>query len=642
MQHLLRATTKRVSSSLVSDRKNLEWSRRVRIIISVEEDMMTVWCADATRLRERGKSDTVLLKIVTSADGETFVLRKCEEFVWLCEQLSLSFPGVVLPTPPCADGVAFPSQRSGAVGAYLERARQAADRFAKRLAVHDELVGAECVVAFLYAPDQVFARAKPRLEAEAKDGSPLKRVEVGPGLSWLEKITQTLSGDGKRTARLSAVRCQEIDAALEDLMVMRTTTSCDGEAVREQSLALSESSAAQRTLEDASAREAEREDRCEQAGKRALALGTLLERRGEALAKVGAAAKALARADADERAADVLHRLGTRMLDQEQNVEDEALSAKGPLFEAVDEARLAARACRAALRHRAAVRAAVGDANGRAARAKTKHARSEAALALARDKRRVALEQSRADAVDARRVSDAFASARPVVEAAVPAAPAENAARAIKVDSRYAESPLTLALRAGSSDSNSRLGDTTTCAGVNVPDVVVQHCAPARLTETLTCGYAGQPQSEQARINDYELQLAFAERQARAARREATAAADDQAHAEVALLDATRRLARDLRTAHAYRAVDLARSLLEVVKLSAQRAAADRQAWQAISLALTAPEQRPHPQTPPAFSHDDQPIFDTPKALAPTDRHLTPTDADTSWYDLVPNTRAVK
>lgn len=635
----------------------------------------------ATRHRERGKSDTVAFKIVTSE--ENLVVRLCEDFFWLCEKLALSYPGVVLPSPPCAGGISFPSQRSGEMGAYLERCRKAADKFVRRIASRREIVGNECVVAFLYAPDQVFERAKPRLEAEASQGVSVKLrreswaafAKPGSNVGWLERLTNLVDIPGGKP-RTAAQTGEDIDEALGKLAVLeetpqptqqqqqqqrRQTSTRDmlaaAEAEMERQLreqaAQTESSFAHRVLEAAADREALQEERCELAAKRCSALAKTLERRSATLAAGGAALKDLSRADADATAAAVLRRLGDRLLDEEQGADDEArLRFGSALAVSVDEARLSTRACSAALRQRAAVAAAVGDANGRAARAKTKHARCEAALAAARDKRVAAVAQVRRDAENARRVSDAFVredEERPVVEAR-PALGASHAVRAVPV-AYETDSPLALALRRtaeGRPTARNRALEAleTACAPVRrLPETL--DCSPpvARAAETLTCGAVLRSQSSSssatgrlgARVDDLEQALAAAETQAAEARAEAAAANDAQTVAEAALLDATKRVASELRRERASRAADLAADLKTLAHHVLARAKRERAAWGALHEALEPPRQ---PMHHPAHV----PAFDTPPRFAPSGRGGRPSSssqltsrqqAEADWFELL-------
>lgn len=585
------------------------------------------------------------------------------------------------------------------MGAYLERCRASADKFVKRLSTLPEVVGAECVVAFLYAADDVFARTKPRLDAEASDGASVKLKREsslafgagpGTGTNWLERISNAMPMSLADLAlrqskqRISHTRCGEIDDALiklakiEDLstgtpavaspellqpqdaasaeeMLMVVEAEMERQ-LREQATA-SESSQAQKVLDDAAARGLEQEERCELAARRSAALGVAFEKRAEALAKAGAAVKALSRADADAKAASVLRALGDRLLDEDKSVDEGGRSLfRGAMVDAIDDARLSARACGLALRQRAAVAAAVGDANGRSARARTKHARCEAALAAARERRREAAEQSRRDLESARRVSDAFADApppraRPVVDAAMPASRHSYGAtiRAIKLSndapprrqSYDAESPLALALDRTQPSVGDRARDVVqaACAPVRrLPETL--NCRPpvARTAETLTCGVVAAPKAG-GPVADVEAALALAERQAAEARTEATMANDAQAAAETDLLDATRRVARELTVAHSLRALELAHSLKSIAHRVLDSASRERQAWLALSHALDPPKQRRQ-------SHfDTRQTFDTPPNKVPQSTFAAAARSSsdsTSWYDLVDSQPVIK
>lgn len=659
-----------------------------------------VFCAQATRFRERGASDTVLLKIVTGG-GDAFVSRKCEDFFWLCEQISLLYPGVVLPSPPCADGIQFPSQRSGEMGAYLERCRCAADRFVKRISLRPEIAGAESVVAFLYAADSTFHREKARMEAEALDGAPVKlkksELAFGRRVGWMKRIsyqTAEMTGSNQQQQQQQSKSRPDLLKKLAAIEELKTTSgtattastfsedftsaedmlgAADAEMERQlrEQATVTDSSEAQKILDDALQREAEREERCELGRKRSAALGAALARRADALAKAGAAVKALSRADADATAASVLRLLGDRMLEEEQSVDDEATRRFGrTIADALDDARLSARACSIALRQRASVAAAVGDANGQSARAKTKHARCEAALAAARERRSQAVEASRRDAESARRVSDAFASepsSVPVVDALPPTSNTDRRAsqtRAVRLEggssrlSVDAESPLALALERRESTPMSRAKHAVdvTCAPVRrLPDTLDCGAPVARAAETLTCGFVAKETKTGlgGKIIEIEQALTLAESQAAEARAEAAAAANAQAAAEQALLVATRRVASELTHAHATCAKDLATDLRDAIREIINRHRSQRKAWQEVRRILDpqVPEEAATPKPlKPRQKQDDRlmqvanarPTFDTPPvkgaAYNRTSSVTSTSDATTSWYDLVADT----
>ena len=69
--------------------------------------------SEASRLKVRGKADTVSLRVVN--DGSSFVNRTVEDFVWLCDMVVLMFPGAVLAPPPWRVARARATARSSSI-----------------------------------------------------------------------------------------------------------------------------------------------------------------------------------------------------------------------------------------------------------------------------------------------------------------------------------------------------------------------------------------------------------------------------------------------------------------------------------------------------------------------------------------------
>mmetsp|Transcript_11780 Transcript_11780/g.14385 ORF Transcript_11780/g.14385 Transcript_11780/m.14385 type:complete len:628 (+) Transcript_11780:1-1884(+) len=564
-----------------------------------------------------------MLTIVNSSIDGTTVNRGCEDFLWLTEQLSLIYPGLILSVAPAIEGVQFPSARSGdSLANYLERCRSTADRYVQRLSSHEEIAGAECVVAFLYATDSVWEREKPRLEAEARIESVLGNRSIArvpneafnSGLSWTSlkqtifhggqedlNILTTAGGKEATLDQLSGAQgtgewSLQLDNELKRLATQEQRHAADGTILD------AESSQVRRAVAMAAFREAERERRAFIVKKNCDLLGYAFQQRAEAMGRVSTTAKALGRTDVDDTVSKLLLALAARLGDEAGAVNDVAAPALNKkLANAIDETRLASRTARAALLSRAAVADALGDANGAAARAKTRHARAEATLAALRERRSAAIQAASTTPITETtshlsknnqiRVVEAFPSVENTQNN-------HNLTRAVRLESE--NTPLEAALaargrnnrrRRSSLGTNARDAATATCAAaarlpeqLNCGSTEVQRTV-GRMTEVATCGGI-KPSPKLDSVTELNLQLRAAQRQADTARRDASLATERQAKFEAAVAITTRRLARNLLNASAYRASDLKNSLADYARSNISHARAQAQAWQAVHDAI--------------------------------------------------------
>jgi len=134
--------------------------------------------------------------------GEFSVVRRFNDFVWLCDQLAVACPGAVIPALPDKQvmGKFTPD--------FVESRRRALERFITRVASHPQLVYASAFVSFLQADDNMLTCAK----NEAKDK---KKSSTNP-IAWLESLTNNKIELDKTAADM---RFEEIQAYLTALEV---------------------------------------------------------------------------------------------------------------------------------------------------------------------------------------------------------------------------------------------------------------------------------------------------------------------------------------------------------------------------------------------------------------------------------------
>eukprot|EP00628_Pelagophyceae_sp_CCMP2097_P039378 CAMPEP_0184256338 /NCGR_PEP_ID=MMETSP0977-20130417/8677_1 /TAXON_ID=483370 /ORGANISM="non described non described, Strain CCMP2097" /LENGTH=672 /DNA_ID=CAMNT_0026561925 /DNA_START=75 /DNA_END=2090 /DNA_ORIENTATION=+ len=580
---------------------------------------MAAVVAEAMRLSERGKPDCAAAK-VQSASASGYVLRKRDDFVWLSEQLSMRFPGAVLPPTPGSLGALPAARNVAASDEYLARWSQCATRYVARIVGREEFAQSECVTAFLYAPDEpTFSAAKTKLDADAKRDSllagrrhaptneqagrvagaldSLRRLVRGPQTQPASEDAQTADRGGsigrvaapekakvKRPPRPPPPDGAAIDAALD---VLRRRGRLDESAVAA-------------AFEAALDREHHR-DECEvELARRANAIAVATARRDDEVRHVAAALRALARYEFDPRASQPLADLSEAMA---RAGGGGAAATAAVLATAVEDARLSTLCAVSALRDRAVVAAAVGNAKARAARERTLHARAEAALAMAREKQR-----------DARIGDDS--RQLPVVDAVRWAAPAEPrfsapspVTRAVALTSAEREgfvSPLAAAMAQG---AEARVAEPLRCDG-------------GRISELVSCGAVKKSPANDAVKRRVQADAAMRDQEAKAAQARAVAASADEAERRTmqALEDATQRVAVEFAFHHRLRGADLAQELKLVARENIAAARAQREAFEVVRARLALPsraEARDY-EVPardyeaPARDYDDDNVFAAP------------------------------
>lgn len=126
--------------------------------------------------------------------GNSAVLRRYSDFLWLYERLHKERAGAILPPLPEKQAVARFS------AAFVEDRRMNLERFLRRVAVHPELYDAACLDTFLRADDITFQAMKNSKVsgvggAAGLDGTMMMSV-AGGGASAVSGMTSTASGFG--------------------------------------------------------------------------------------------------------------------------------------------------------------------------------------------------------------------------------------------------------------------------------------------------------------------------------------------------------------------------------------------------------------------------------------------------------------
>ncbi len=113
------------------------------------------------------------------------VIRRYSDFHWLFNQLSVEYPGAIVPPIPEKQAVSrFNAE-------FVEGRRRQLEKFLVRVSVHPELAAAECLRVFLSADDVAFSQAK-----NAKDASDAATSGKGGGvMKWFNETKTAISKD---------------------------------------------------------------------------------------------------------------------------------------------------------------------------------------------------------------------------------------------------------------------------------------------------------------------------------------------------------------------------------------------------------------------------------------------------------------
>lgn len=117
-----------------------------------------------------------------SATQEIIVDRRYSDFIWLYEQLTIEFPGVVIPPLPEKQTFGFAKLGFNSES-YLEARQRGLELFLKRVAAHHLLVNSKKFISFLNTDEMTFNNIKNDINTNKKTDP----------MAWLENTAKKIT-----------------------------------------------------------------------------------------------------------------------------------------------------------------------------------------------------------------------------------------------------------------------------------------------------------------------------------------------------------------------------------------------------------------------------------------------------------------